>query len=69
MVGLCYELGISVPKDRIEALYWMYLSCEAGHVAGDALYHSRWRKLSDDEKDAVRELLSARHPSPPRTRG
>lgn len=64
MVGLSYEMGIAVTQDRIEAGYWMYLSYAAGHTAGDAVYHSLWRKLSDDEKDALQELIAARRSKP-----
>ncbi|MQW68490.1 hypothetical protein GHK50_08275 [Sinorhizobium medicae] len=54
-------MGISVPQDRIEAGYWMYLSCAAGNAAGNAVYNSLWLKLSDDEKDALQELIAARY--------
>ncbi len=60
-VGVSYEMGISVPQDRIEAGYWRYLSCAAGNAAGNAVYNSRWLKLSDDEKDALQELIAARY--------
>ncbi|WP_337268646.1 tetratricopeptide repeat protein [Oryzifoliimicrobium ureilyticus] len=59
-LGVSYDIGKAIPQDRIEALYWSFLSHLQSHQGGSIYYSHMFNKVTPEEYQKFAALFEQR---------